>query len=153
MGATYSVYKLPYISSAISVNSENLQSCLSKASLNSSSELRACITNNVSSKIPNSKLGDVLNVTYFASGETVNMTNGTKTITPASNLPNSNCHENFNNDDLTDNTVNNESGNVNIESNKIFCFNGTFTILTIFVLLLLLIFININSKNPIIKNQ
>lgn len=33
----------------------------------------------------------------------------------------------------------------NIENNKLFCFNGNFTILTIFILILLLIFIH-NSK-------
>jgi hypothetical protein len=147
MGANYSVYKLPYISSAIAVNTNNLQSCLSKAT---SSELRDCITSNVTAKVSNWKIGEDLNVTYFGQGETVSTGLGTKTITPASNLPNSNCHENFNNS--TDNAANNESSNVNIESNKIFCFNGTFTILTIFVLLMLLIFININYKNPVIKN-
>jgi hypothetical protein len=44
------------------------------------------------------------------------------------------------------NDNNNDNNNVNMETNKIFCFNGTFTILTIFVLILLLIFINVSSK-------
>lgn len=48
-------------------------------------------------------------------------------------------YENFesNNDGVYD---------VSMETNKLFCFNGTFTILTVFILVLLLIFININSK-------
>ena len=139
MGANYSVYKLPYISSAISINTENLKTCLAKASPSSTPELRACITNNISSisNTTNATNAKNLHVTYFGTGESVNIKNGKTTITNANYLPNSNCLENFDSN----------NNNTNIESKKLFCFNGTFTILTIFVLLLLLIFININYKN------
>jgi hypothetical protein len=36
-----------------------------------------------------------------------------------------------------------------IETNRIFCFNGTFTILTVFVLLMLLIFMNVETQKKI----
>ena len=138
MGANYSVYKLPYISSAISVDTENLKKCLSKASATSAPELRACITNNISSKTPNVAKTENLHVTYFGPGETVNKSNGQNIITHAKFLPNSYCLEKFD-------SINGEN---NVDNNSsIFCFNGTFTILIIFVLIFLLIFINVNSKN------
>lgn len=139
MGANYSIYKLPYISSAISVNTGNLQTCLAEAS--TTKDNQSCIAANVSAIVPSGSFP----VTYFGTGESVSVSNGKTTITPASNLPASNCHENFYSD--------NDSSDINIESNKIFCFNGTFTILTIFVLILLLIFININTKNSVVQKS
>ena len=136
MGANYSLYKLPYISSAISINTENLKTCLAKASPSSAPELRACISNNISSKISNATNAENLHVGYFGTGESVTTQNGKTIITNANILPNSNCLENFDSN----------NNNINIESKKLFCFNGTFTILTIFVLVFLLIFININYK-------
>ena len=144
MGSSYSTYKLPNISSAIFVNTENLQTCLAKATT-SSADLQACITANVSSSVTQGKSP----VTYFGAGESVIMTNGKTTITPAASLPTSNCSEKFNSDNDA-NDINN-TNDTNIESKKIFCFNGTFTILIIFVLILLLIFVNINSKNTVIQ--
>jgi hypothetical protein len=38
---------------------------------------------------------------------------------------------------------------INIETKRIFCFNGTFTILTVFILILLLIFVKVNSNKQI----
>ena len=142
MGVNYSLYKLPYISSAISVNTENLQTCLAKAK--TTKDNQTCITANVSAKPPNSGFGSYP-VTYFGTGESVMTSNGKTTITPASSLPTSNCLEKFNSS--------NDPNDTNIESNKIFCFNGTFTIMTIFVLILLLIFININSKNTVAQKS
>jgi hypothetical protein len=139
MGANYSVYKLPNISSAIFVNTENLQTCLAKAK--TTKDNQACITANVSSSVPQGKSP----VTYFGTGESVHTSNGKTTITPASSLPTSNCYEKFNSS--------NDPNDTNIESNKIFCFNGMFTILTIFVLILLLIFINVNSKNTVAQKS
>jgi hypothetical protein len=50
--------------------------------------------------------------------------------------------------------VKEEENNQSIETNKIFCFNGMFTILTVGILILLLIFIGRNQKKSyIIKNK
>lgn len=45
--------------------------------------------------------------------------------------------------------ISKEQNNEVIETNRIFCFNGTFTILTVFVLLMLLIFINFETQKKI----
>ena len=165
--ATYGLYQLPYTSSAINVNTEGLSKCLSQSSTDNDA-LRTCIQNNISSAIPNPKYGTNLNVRYFGPGETVmtNVTtvqesqsssnpgkiisqNTTRNIRQAPGYPFSQCYEGFESNNNGDNTDVNTD--VNIESNKIFCFNGTFTLLTIFVLILLLIFININNNGGKMK--
>jgi hypothetical protein len=133
MGANYSVYKLPYISTAISVN-DNIRQCLAKAE--QTNDIRACITNNITTA-SNSSSMPLSNVAYFGPGEQVQLQNGKTVITNAPAYPSSTCYENF------------DSSQDSIESNKIFCFSGTFTILTIFVLILLLVFINANTKNQL----
>jgi hypothetical protein len=177
MGVNYSVYKLPYISSAISVHTENLQTCLAKAK--TTKDDQACITANVSAKLANSGFGSYP-ITYFGTGESVMTSNGETIITPASSLPNSNCLGSYpdtyfdtsdsvmtsngkttitpaynlpNSNCLEKFNSSNDPSDINIESNKIFCFNGTFTILTIFVLILLLIFINVNTKNTVVQKS
>lgn len=156
----YSVYTVPYVSSAINVNTENLQKCLNATTTNAG--YRTCVQNNISAIVKDKYDGGAItkkNVTYFGPGmvNTEQITTVTqnqysanpgqlvsKTINqktqPANLVPTSTCYENF---------ESNNDGNydVNIESNKIFCFNGTFTILTVFVLILLLIFINTQYKN------
>lgn len=62
-------------------------------------------------------------------------------------IPTSCYLESFESDN--DNNGNNDNNEDYIETNKIFCFNGAFTLLTIFILVLLLIFININSKKQL----
>jgi len=145
MGTTYSVYKLPYISSAIDIHTGDLQTCLAKAkdSIGGGTNkiLQSCITTNISSKLPHGNFP----IKYFGQGETVHKQDGESIINVASKLPNSNCYEKFDS--------NNDTNDINIESNKIFCFNGTFTILTIFVLILLLIFINVNTKNTVVQKS
>lgn len=155
--ASYGLYQLPYTSSAINVNTDNLKKCLSQTSSENINALRMCVQNNVSSAVPNNNLGNNLNVKYYGPGETV-MTNTTtvsegggsdkykvisqsvsKNIQQAPGYPFSQCYEGFESN-------NGDDSNSDIESNKIFCFNGTFTLLTIFVLVLLLIYINANSK-------
>jgi hypothetical protein len=106
------------------------------------------------------KKHNLVNVKYFGPGQnvitsitTTRDSNGkilsnqaTNNVQQPTTLPFSNCYETFNsvNEDNGYN-VNNEDED-NIETKKIFCFNGAFTILTIFILVLLLIFINVNSK-------
>ena len=169
--ASYGLYQLPYTSSAINVNTDNLKKCMSQIPSENINGLRTCIQNNVSSAIANNNLtvsGNNLNVKYYGPGETVmtNITtvtesqsssnpgkvisqNTTKNIQQAPGYPFSHCYEGFdsNNDDNDDND------DTGIESNKIFCFNGTFTLLAIFVLVLLLIFINVNSTNNKASNN
>jgi hypothetical protein len=166
---TYGMYKVPYVSSAINVNTENLQKCLNATT--TSTGYRTCIQNNVSAIVKDPYNGGATtnkNVTYFGPGmtNTEQITTVTqnqyspnpgevvsKTINQsvqrASLYPTSTCYENFDSEN-SNNSKNYESDSnydVNIESNKIFCFNGTFTILTIFILILLLIFINTESLN------
>lgn len=158
--ASYGLYQLPYTSSAINVNTENLKKCMSQTE--NINGLRTCIQNNVSSAIPNNNMTvskNNLNVKYYGPGETVmtNVTtvtespgkvisqNTTKNIQQAPGYPFSHCYEGFDSD--------NNDTDTDIESNKIFCFNGTFTLLTIFVLVLLLIFINVNSKSDKVSNN
>jgi hypothetical protein len=156
----YSVYTVPYISSAINVNTENLQKCLNATTTDAG--YRYCVQNNVSVIVKDQyNRGDTTkkNVTYYGPGmiNTEQITTVTQnlfsanpgqvvsktinqTTQPVHLVPTSTCYENFESD--------NESNyDVNIESNHIFCFNGTFTILTVFVLILLLIFINTQSGN------
>ena len=159
--ASYGLYQLPYTSSAINVNTDNLKKCMSQTE--NINGLRTCIQNNVSSAIPKNNMtvsGNNLNVKYYGPGETVmtNITtvtesqsssnpgkvisqNTTKNIQQAPGYPFSHCYEGFDSDNDNDDT------DTGLESNKIFCFNGTFTLLAIFVLVLLLIFINVNSKS------
>ncbi len=144
---TYEMYKLPYISSAININTENLQKCLQNYTTSNGNKL--CIQNFVFSAINNPSENTNLNVSYYGSGRT----NTEKIITVSQNqnsqnpgklvsksisnsvqlapsYPTSSCYENF----------------INYDSKNLFCFNGTFTILTIFVLILLLVYINTNSQ-------
>jgi hypothetical protein len=157
--ASYGVYKLPYITSAIQVNTENLQQCLSQIPEENIAGMRNCIQNNVSSTAGNNTMNVNQNVSFFGPGEVVmkktvteyggtNLNTGinpiksqivTSNVHQAPAFPVSECYEKFESI--------NDDNNLNIESNKIFCFNGTFTLLTIFVLILLLIFINVNSKS------
>jgi hypothetical protein len=155
---TYGMYKLPYISTAINVNTENLQKCLQNSTTTNGNKL--CIQDFVFSAVKNPSEDSKLNVSYFGPGRTntENITTVTqnqfsknpgevvsKTISDAVQLapgyPTSSCYDNFQNYDGE-----NVDYDTTIESNKIFCFNGTFTILTVFVLIMLLIFINVNSK-------
>jgi hypothetical protein len=155
---TYGMYKLPYISTAINVNTENLQKCLQNSTTTNGNKL--CIQDFVSSAVNNPSEDSKLNVSYFGPGRTntENITTVTqnqysknpgevvsKTISDsvqlATSYPTSSCYDNFQNYDGE-----NVDYDTSIESNKIFCFNGTFTILTVFVLIMLLIFINVNSK-------
>jgi len=156
--ASYGLYQLPYTSSAINVNTENLKKCLSQTPSENINALRTCIQSNVSSAVPNNNFGNNLSIKYYGPGETV-MTNTTtvsesqnsaspgklisqnitRNIQQAPGYPFSQCYEGFD-------SSNGDDSDASIESNKIFCFNGTFTLLTIFVLVLLLIYINVNSK-------
>lgn len=155
---TYGMYKLPYISTAINVNTENLQKCLQNSTTTNNNKL--CIQDFVSSAVKNPSENVNLNVSYFGPGRTNTESITTvsqnqysknpgevvsKTISDAVQLapgyPTSGCYDNFQNYDGE-----NVDYDTSIESNKIFCFNGTFTILTVFVLIMLLIFINVNSK-------
>jgi hypothetical protein len=155
---TYGMYKLPYLSSAINVNTENLQKCLQNSTTSNGNKL--CIQDFVFSAVKNPSKDSKLNVIYFGPGRTntekiTTVTQNqfsknpgelvSKTISDeiqiAPNFPTSNCYDNFQNYDGEN--VDYDSA---IESKKLFCFNGTFTILTVFVLIMLLIFININSK-------
>jgi hypothetical protein len=155
----YSVYTVPYVSSAINVNTENLQKCLTGST--TASGYRTCIQNNVAAIVKDPYNGGATtnkNVTYYGPGmvNTENITTLTQNqysanpgatvsktiqtnVQPASYYPTTTCYENF--DAESDSNY-----DVNIESNKIVCFNGTFTLLTVFVLILLLIFINTQSK-------
>lgn len=155
---TYSVYQLPYISSAISI-SDNLPSCLTKTAATDTNGLRSCITKYISAVVPTSGTGvNVLSgagtaITYIGPDQTTTTTttadatgtssSNSSTVQPAKTYPTNKYSEDF--------SSNNEIDTTNIESNKIFCFSGTFTLLTIFVLILLLIFINVNTKNTINK--
>lgn len=139
---TYDIYKLPYISTAINVNTENLQKCLQNST--TSQENQMCIQNFVSAAVKNPSKDAKLNVSFYGPGRTYEETITSVTQNQFSQHPEypaSNCYENFQKYD-----GDNVDYDTNIESNKIFCFNGTFTILTIFVLILLLVFINVNSK-------
>ena len=155
---TYGLYKVPYVSSAININTENLQKCMSIAW--SQMDRRNCIVNNVSAIVKNPSEQTKTNVTYYGQGitKTENITTVTqgsgfgsqnpgavisKTVNSSvqqpSSIPTSTCYESFESD-------NDGKYDVGIESNKLFCFNGTFAILTIFILILLLFFINTSSK-------
>lgn len=159
----YGLYKIPFITSAINVNTENLQKCLNAST--SPTQNRVCIQNNISYPSSNSNNSNNQNnqnnssnmqVVYYGDGitKTENITSVLassasqtpgklisqsveNSIKPAPSVPMSFCNENF---------TTTESDDINIESKKVFCFNSTFTILTVFILILLLIFININSK-------
>ena len=156
--ASYGLYQLPYTSSAINVNTDKLKKCMSQTE--NINDLRTCVQNNISSPVQNNNLAtNNFNVKYYGPGESV-MTkttrvinsqppsnpekqisqNITRNIQQAPNYPLSYCYEGFDSNNV------NDDNDFTIESNKIFCFNGTFTLLTIFVLILLLIYININSK-------
>jgi hypothetical protein len=173
---TYGLYQLPYTSSAINVNIDDLKKCLTQTESTDIGGLRTCVQNNVSSaQLTFSSMSESnknLNVKYFGPGETV-MTNVTtvtnkqpslisqpsensettqtvtKKIQPAQEYPISRCYEGFNSNGNTDDDNYDDEYDEydpSIESNKLFCFNGTFTLLTIFVLVLLLIFIGVNAK-------
>jgi hypothetical protein len=151
---TYELYKLPYVSSAINVNTENLQKCLQNSTTTTGNKL--CLENNISAAVNKPSENAKLNITFFGPGRTYteNITTVTqnqysqnpgelvsKTVSTsmqqAPGYPTSGCYENFNS--------NNDNFDTTIESNKIFCFNGNFTILTVFVLIMILILINVNS--------
>lgn len=153
---TYGLYKIPYVSSAINVNTENLKKCLDNSITSVGNQL--CIQNNVYAAVDKPSSESKLNVTFYGPGRTnseqiTTVTQNQFSKNPGSLLsktvmttsheapgyPTSGCYEKFESN-------NNETNYVNIESNNLFCFNSTFTILTIFTLILLLIFININSK-------
>ena len=42
--------------------------------------------------------------------------------------------------------IKHQNNDIDMETNKIFCFNGKFTILAVSILVLILLYININSK-------
>lgn len=156
VSTTLDLYKLPYISSAINVNTENLQKCLENSITSAGDKM--CIHDNIKAAVKNPSSEAKLNIAYFGPGRTYNenITTVTQnqyssnpgelvsktiqtTMQESPGYPTSGCYEKFESDN---------DGNYDtfIQSKKIFCFNGTFTIMTIFILVLLLIFINVSSK-------